>query len=164
MDFPKEKLINAAQAKGICDGGMQRLLASPDVNDMINYYVENPDWCLERDFPSLQTLRDHIPDLTKKGVYVDHAFHGEVLNDLQTYIFHNCKGTIKVGLNVDKAIIPMLYVANGCRLRIVGTGEVAPKKPSEVPIYIFGKNDLSARNNKFVTYKIYENGLIKRNV
>ena len=159
MDSLKDKLINTAHAKGICAEGYKKL---HDLNkdELVDYYLSIPDWCLERDFPDLQTLRDHFSNAGKMGVFVDHTFHGELLNDLQTYIFHNCKGTIKVGLNVDKAIIPMLYLANGCRLRIVGVGDVAPKKPSEVPVYVFGKNDYSAKDNKYVVFNIYKNELI----
>lgn len=156
----KEKLINGAQAKGICAEGLDTMLNAADLGAMVNYYVENPDWCLERDFPSLQTLRDHFSDAGKMGVFVDRTFHGELLNERQTYVFHNCKGTIKVGLNVEKSTIPMLYLANGCRLRIIGTGDATPKKPSEVPVYVFGKNDVSAKGNKYVEFNIYKHSLI----
>ena len=156
----KEILINVARAKGICSESYSTMLNATSVDALVNYYVANPDWCLERNFPSLDMLREHFPDAGKMGVFVDRTFHGEVLNDLQTYIFHNCKGTIKVGLNVDKAIIPMLYLANGCRLRIIGVGEVVSKDPSEVPIYVFVKNDYSAKDNKHVGFNIYKHELI----
>ncbi len=156
----KNTLISTAHDKGICADGYKQMLGSADADEMVDYYVANPDWCLERSFPDLQTLREHFSNVEDKGVFVDRTFHGEMLNDLQTYIFHNCKGTIKVGLNVDKAIIPMLYLANGCRLRIVGAGDSIPVIPSEVPVYLFGKNDLSARDNKFVKFTTYKNELI----
>lgn len=160
MNNLKEVLINTAHVKGICAEGYKHMLESADVEAMVEYYIANPDWCLERNFPDLRTLRNHFADVSNKGVFVDRTFDGELLNDLQTYIFHNCKGTIKVGLNVDKAIIPMLYLANGCRLRIVGVGDVVPKVPSEVPIYVFGKNDYSAKDNKYVEFNIYKHKLI----
>lgn len=160
MNSIKETLINIAHAKGICAEGYRQMLESADIDAMVDYYVANPDWCLERDFPTLPMLREHFPDAGNKGVYVDKTFHGELLNDLQTYIFHNCKGTIKVGLNVEKQLIPMLYLANGCRLRIIGIGDAVTKKPSEVPVYVFGKNDLSARDNKYVEFNIYKHKLI----
>lgn len=160
MNDVGELLINLARAKGICPDGYKKMLESANVDTLVDYYVENPDWCLERSFPDMQMLRDYFADVSNKGVFVDRTFHGEVLNDLQTYIFHNCKGTIKVGLNVDKAIIPMLYIANGCRLRIVGIGDVVTKIPNEVPVYVFGNNDVSAKGNKFVTFTTYKNPLI----
>lgn len=160
MENLKDSLLNTAHAKGICSEGYKQMLESAGVDAMVDYYVANPDWCLERSFPDLQTLTEKFSDCEDKGVFVNKTFNGELLNDLQTYIFHNCKGTIKVGLNVDKAIIPMLYLANGCRLRILGVGDTVPKVPSEVPVYVFGKNDVSARNNKYVLFRMFPNKLI----
>ena len=160
MNNIKDILLNTAHAKGICADGYKQMLSSTDASAMVDYYVQNPDWCLERDFPTLPILSEQFANCEDKGVFVNKTFHGEVLNDLQTYIFHNCKGTIKVGLNVDKAIIPMLYLANGCRLRIVGIGEAVTKTPSVVPVYVFGKNDYSAKDNKYVNFSIYKNELI----
>lgn len=155
----QDTIIAKSRDAGICAEGFKRL-HDLDKEGLVDYYLSIPDWCLERNFPPLPILRDNFCDITEKGVYVDHTFHGEVLNDLQTYVFHNCKGTIKVGLNTDKAIAPMLYLANGCRLRIVGVGDVVPKEPTKVPIYTFGKNDVSARKNKYVNFTIYKNKLI----
>lgn len=93
-------------------------------------------------------------------MYVDKTFNGELLNDKQIYVFHNCKGTIKVALNVEKAIIPMLYFANRCRLKVVGIGDVKPIHRTEVPVYTFGKNDISARDNAYVKFNRYKNDLI----
>lgn len=159
-DGLKEQLIQAALAKGVCAEGYKHMVDSPDKDAMVNYYVANPDWCLERSFPDIEVLRDHFRDVTKMGVYVDHTFHGEVLNDLQTYIFHNCKGTIKVGLNVDKAIIPMLYLANCCELEIIGVGDIIPRLKPKVPIYVFGENEYTTKDNEFVKFITYKHGLI----
>lgn len=159
MELSKEELIRLAMDKGICRAGaeqMERL--GPE--ELVGYYVTNPDWCLERDFPDLRMLSDSFADCEEHGVFVNREFHGELLNDLQTYIFHHCRGTVRVGLNVDKGIIPMLYLANGCRLRIVGAGDVVPPKPSArsvVPVYVFGKSDVSARDNRYVRFNRYNN-------
>lgn len=160
MNDIRDSLIHGAHDKGICAEGYKQMLESSDIDSLVNYYVANPDWCLERNFPDLQMLTEKFANCENKGVFVNKIFKGELLNDLQTYIFHNCKGTIKVGLNVDKAIIPMLYLANRCRLRIVGVGDIKPQIPSEVPIYTFGKNDYSARDNKFVKFNIYKHDLL----
>lgn len=155
----KQLLIDGAQGKGICSQGYERMRCS-NVDALIDYYLANPDWCLERDFPDLQTLSERFADIEDRGVYVGKEFHGEVLNDLQVYIFHNCRGTINVGLNVDKAIIPMLYLANDCRMRIVGIGDIKPQTPSEVPVYTFGENDVAAQDNEFVRFMHYKSKLI----
>lgn len=154
----KEVLMKEARRGGICAEGYDKM-REYDRDKLIDYYLENPDWCLERNFPTLSELREHFSDIEGKGVYIDKTFHGELLNDLQVYVFHNCKGTIKVGLNIEKAILPMLYLSNGCRLRIVGTG-IFTKTPSEIPVYTFGKNDVSARDNRFVRFKKFSNDII----
>lgn len=158
----KETLINTALEMGICNEGYRKMRRFQTKEEMVAYYLANPDWCMERNFPSLAMLREHFADVRDMGVFVDHTFHGELLNDLQTYIFHNCKGTIKVGLNVDKAIIPMLYLANGCRLRIVGVGDVVlPREVrTKVPLYIFGDNRISARDNEHVVFRFFHNKLL----
>ncbi len=158
----KEVLLAIAQGKEICKPGYERMLMC-DIDGLVDYYLEMPDWCMERGFPDFATLKEHFTGFENKGAFIGKTFHGEVLNDLQTYIFHKCTGTIKVGLNVEKGIIPMLYLANGCRLRIMGTGDFKPKKESErsaVPVYTFGKNDVSARDNKYVRFIRYNSDLI----
>lgn len=158
----KEVLVKEARAKGICMDGYSYMNRN-DIDALIDYYITHPDWCLERNYPSLAYLKEHFSNIEDRGVYVGHTFHGELLNERQAYIFHNCKGTIKVGLNVKKVIIPMLYFANGCRIHIVGTGDIKPKKESErtiVPLYIFGQNDISARDNRYVKYTRYKSELI----
>ncbi len=158
----KEVLMNEARAMGICKTGYQNMRGD-NIDALVDYYITNPDWCLERNYPTLALLKENFSDIESKGVFVGKTFHGELLNDLQTYIFHGCKGTIKVGLNVEKGIIPMLYLANGCRLHIVGVGDIKPKKASErsvVPVYTFGKNDVSAKENKYVKFIHYKTELI----
>lgn len=144
--------MSMARAKGICAEGYEEMRTADGRNGLVDYYVANPDWCLEREFPDLQTLEEEFADCEDKGVFVNKMFHGELLNDLQAYVFHNCRGTVKVGLNIDKAIIPMLYVANGCRIRFVGAGDAETRTPVHVPVYMFGKNDVSAHDNKYVKF------------
>lgn len=161
MEYLKDLIMSQAREKGICLDGFSALRSISTKEALVGYYVQNPDWCMERDFPSLQMLASEFSDCENKGVFVCKTFHGEVLNDRQAYIFHNCKGTIKVGLNIDKAIIPMLYIGNGCRLRIIGVGDTIPVRGhTEVPLYIFGKNDLSARNNAYVNFIQYKHPML----
>lgn len=158
----KQYLIDEAKTKGICIDGFREMKAG-DIDSLINYYIQNPDWCLERDFPNLKTLKENFSDNEDMGIYIGKHFHGELLNELQAYIFHKCTGTIKVGLNEAKALIPMLYVANGCKLHFVGVGEFAPKNKdhrTKVPIYSFGKNDVSAMDNKWVKFIHFKHRLL----
>ncbi len=149
--------MDEARKKGICAEGYSQMRAD-DMDSLIDYYVENPDWCMERNFPDYRTLKAEFSDCEDKGVFVGRRFHGELLNDLQAYIFHKCSGTIKVGLNSDKSLIPMLYLANNCKLRIVGVGVFRSRNKKDrirVPVYVFGDNALSAKDNNYVQYAIF---------
>lgn len=158
MNNLKEKLMKEAKAKGICIDGYKEMQAD-DMSALVNFYIQNPDWCMERDYPTLTFLKEHFSEIEDKGVFVGKTFNGELLNEHLTYIFHDCKGTIKVGLNAEKSIIPMLYLANGCRLRIVGAGSPPAKKPSAVPVYTFGDNDVIVENNEHAAFSIYKSEL-----
>lgn len=128
----KEILLGEAQRAGICKDGYKRIVYS-EIDRIIEFYLECPDWCMARDFPSLDLLRREFPDVQDKGIYVDQTFTGELFSGKQTYIFHNCKGTIKVAMDYDKEIIPMLYFANGCDITVSCEQENNP--PIRVPIY-----------------------------
>lgn len=150
----KTVIIEKAKELGICAEGYS-VLSHSTVNSMVDYYIQNPDWCMERNFPSLSILKQHFSDIGHRGVFVGRAFKGEILKDSQVYIFHNCKGTVKVGLNVEKSIIPMLYICNQSHLRIIGVGDNIPIKPVVVPVYVFGDNEISARGNRYVLFNIF---------
>lgn len=129
----KETLMEDARRGGICAPGYE-LMRGYDRDGLIGYYVQNPDWCMERGFPSLKLLHREFSDIEDKGVFVGRAFNGEVFDRLQTYIFHNCKGTICVAMDYENAVIPMLYFANGCKIRVECEQRNDPA--INVPLYI----------------------------
>ena len=102
----------------------------------------------------METLRRDFSDCEADGIFVDKHFHGELLTSHQVYVFHNCTGTIRTGLNVERRIIPMLYFANGCNMDVKAVSDTAPKV--RVPLYVFGPNRIGAEqseNIECVTYK-----------
>lgn len=155
----KEMLMEEARRGGICAEGF-REMRTDSIGELVDYYVANPDWCMERGFPSLDILRSEFSDIEDKGVYVGKAFNGEVFSDKQVYIFHDCKGTIKVAMDYGNAVIPMLYFANGCRMRVTCTQKENLKSPIDVPLYIFGKNDIQARSNIYAKFIKHKHGLL----
>lgn len=157
MEDIKEALTVAAREKGICAEGLRRMTGTADTEALVGYYTENPDWCMERNFPSLGYLRAHFADIGDKGVFVDREFRGELLNDCQAYIFHHCRGTVKVGLNIDKRIIPMLYFANGCKMTVI----CEQRLPSAITVPIYETDgqgnrveSSSGESCRFVRYRI----------
>lgn len=153
MDSLKDKLMREARDGGICLQGYETM-RERDINGLIAYYIQNPDWCMERNFPDLHTLETDFADLAPKGIYVGKTFHGEVLNDLQAYIFHNCKGVIKTRINLVECTIPMFYFGNNCDLTIECMEDI------QIPLYVFGKNKIKTSGN--ATFKVYKNKVFSK--
>ena len=129
----KETLMSGAREGGICAEGYGQMRGY-DRDAMIDYYLANPDWCLERGFPSLELLRREFSDIGDRGVFVGRTFDGEAFDERQVYVFHDCKGTISVGMDYGNAVIPMLYFANGCDMVVKCEQENDP--PVKVPLYV----------------------------
>lgn len=136
--------MTSARSVGICKDGYSQMRGY-DRDGLVSYYVENPDWCIERGFPSLETIRREFSDIEDKGVFVGKTFDGEVFDKLQAYIFHDCKGTINVAMDYDNAVIPMLYFANGCKIRV--KCEQDNKPMIIVPLYVSEDCNVSHGNS-----------------
>lgn len=138
----------------MCEDNRDALRIVESKSDAIILYKKTIDWALEEGYPSIQTIRKHFSDCEADGVFVDREFHGEILKDQQVYVFHNCTGWIRTGLNMDKRIIPMLYFANGCEMAVKSAS--GDGRSIRVPLYIFGQNRISAEQSKdiyCVTYR-----------
>lgn len=133
---------NMAQAEvdahGVCDEYSRLVKRAQTKDAMIALYKRGINWSLENNAPSIGLLRDNRSDCERNGVFIDREFHDEVLINDTVYVFHHCRGTIRVGLNVEKRIIPMLYFANGCDMTVKGITVSAMQV--KVPLYIFGDN------------------------
>lgn len=147
-----EKLMSEGKSRGICVDGMDRIM-SGDKDAMVDYYLRIIDWGLENDFPDLDTLRAEFSGFEDKGVHVGKTFSGEVFDKLQTYVFHDCKGTIRVAMDYDNAVIPMLYFANGCDISIECEQRNVPA--IRVPVYVFGKNDVKVSGGENANFVVY---------
>lgn len=151
----KRQLRREASAHHMCADNRHDLERVDSKIDAIRLYKKTIDWALEENYPALSTIRRDFSDCQPMGIYVDHEFHGETLDEQQVYVFHNCRGVIKTGLNADKRIIPMLYFANGCDMAVQASGP-ALTGAIRVPLYVFGPNKVSAEHSKdleCITYK-----------
>lgn len=147
MDNLKEYLMTLARDNGICAEGYEHMRVS-DFDKLVDYYIQNPDWCMERGYPSLQTLREQAHRVSDRGIFVNRTFSDQRLDSRLVYIFHNCHGRFTTGLNVKDALIPMLYLANGTRLHVDVTEDVV------VPVYIFGDCEITSDTpNRLRIYK-----------
>lgn len=150
----KDILLRNGKLNSMCAENIAALKECETKSDAIELYKKTINWALERDYPSLEVLREEFAECHSDGIFVDHTFNGEILNEHQVYVFHNCRGTIKVGLNMDKAIIPMLYFANNCEMTVEGINATRIM-PDIVPCYVFGYNDISAHNDINAIFRIH---------
>ena len=133
----------------MCSENFRLLSACTSKEEAVELYKRTIDWALEENYPPLAVLKQDFGHMEDSGIYVGHVFHGEMLKDQQVYVFHNCEGTIHVGLNIDKKIIPMLYFANGCRMTVRCDDEI------RVPLYVFGDNQVYANRASGCDFRIF---------
>lgn len=150
----KRQLRREASAHGMCKENRSALDSVDSKESAIALYKKTIDWALEEGYPNYGTLQRDFADCGKYGVFVDRDFHGELLNEQKVYVFHHCTGRIRVGINMQKRIIPMLYFANGCDMLL------RPSGPSgleiRVPLYIFGGNLVKTDTSGDVVFRTYK--------
>lgn len=64
-------LMTQAKAINGCKEGLNQLLESKNVDDLIQCFFDRIDYCLSKNFPSLKYLKHHREDLRIAGVYID---------------------------------------------------------------------------------------------
>lgn len=158
----KEALMQDAKADGICAEGYGKMRGY-DRDELINYYLTNPDWCLQRRFPSIRLLRTEFSDIEDRGVFVEKKFNGETLDRKQVYVFHHCEGKIKVAMDYDNAVIPMLYFANGCKITI--ECEQINFPPIMVPVFVVedGRTQVEGTDNEWCNFRYHSINIIPKN-
>jgi len=150
----QNKLRREASLHHMCEENRAALNKIDNKVDAIALYKKTIDWALEENYPDLDTIRSEFSDCDACGIFVDKVFHDEVLIDHQVYVFHNCRGSIRTGLNVDKRIIPMLYFANGCDMDIKGIE--GSGMSVRVPLYVFGKNRIGSEQSDDIVCTTYK--------
>lgn len=148
------QLRREASAHGMCKENRDALASIEDKGEAIALYKKTIDWALEAGYPNINTIRRDFSDCEQYGVFIDKEFHGELLNDQRVYVFHHCTGSIRVGLNTAKRIIPMLYFANGCDMTLRPGGD--SNLEVRVPLYVFGRNLVKLDASGNVVFKTYK--------
>lgn len=138
----------------MCADNRAYLSACETKEDAIRLYKQTIDWALEEGYPDLDFLRKEFSNYQGVGLFIDQHFEGQPLSEHQVYVFHNCTGHIRVGLNLAKKIIPMCYFANGCDMTVLGFDCEKPF-PDRVPLYIFGENNIVAKNTLTTEFRVY---------
>lgn len=154
MDW-KNSLLRLGRLNSMCTENIESLRKCKNKTEAIKLYKKTIDWALEHNYPNIEIIRAEFGNCQSDGIFVGEVFNGELLNESQVYVFHECKGTIKVGLNPNQCIIPMLYFANNCDISVEGI-DSNRVRPDIIPCYIFGENNVFTKNDKNATFKIYK--------
>lgn len=149
----REILLEQAEACDVCAEGREQILTQYR-RELMDYYFKMIDWCLENHFPKIDTISEYFGKCEEYGAFVNKTFRGEVLSEKQAYVFHNCKGWIRVAMDYENNTIPMLYFANNTRLTIKCDQERNKKSPIKVPLYIYDAK-VKAEDNDFAQYRVY---------
>lgn len=150
MSELREMLIQQAKACGVCVDGYGRL-NKLDRKGLLDYYKVMVDWCLENHYPDLTIIGEYFSDCADNGIYVNKTFRGEVLSGAM-YVFHNCNGWVRVAMDYDSSVIPMLYFANGSKMSIKCNQRRNAGNPICVPLYIYDA-EVKTDNGEYAIYK-----------
>lgn len=126
-NWQKDKVIEMADTriinysgKSLCDNYRNPLERCETAAQAIRLYKNCISWALQERYPTKEDLLAFASKetLAENGVYIDTTFDGERIDSHICCVFLGCKGLISTGLNLDKAIIPMLYLSEGSDLKI----------------------------------------------
>lgn len=150
----KNELRRRAGSHGMCADKRHALERLASDSDAISLYLGSIEWALGENHPTVQEIRDNFSakQLERNGIFIDREFNGETLFSQPQYIFHNCKGIIRVGLDTDTPNIPFYYFANGCEMTVRSAADYP--FPIRVPLLVYGKNPISTENSENIAFNI----------
>lgn len=113
------RIINYS-GRTLCDNYRRPLLRCDNEAQALRLYKNCISWALQERYPTKEDLLEFASKdiLADNGIYIDREFDGERIDGHICCVFLNCKGNISVGLNIKKAIIPMLYMSEGCDMEV----------------------------------------------
>lgn len=92
------------------------------VFDLMEYYKANPDWCLERKYPSIEFLKENFNSVSvrNQGVYIGWGGGGGDLvlatpDGAPVFIFNQCSGRVRI----PEWMVARVYVALGSNLEFI---------------------------------------------
>lgn len=156
-----EELLNDAIKAGLCKEHTIAWNKDWTLEDLVAYYKANPDWCLERHYPSIEYLRKNFDNETTKdlGVYVDGFITIRAV--LLSYVFNGSR----VGMIVDRGAVRVYLGLKSIAKFIVKDGadltidyyddsevEVELQGSATCTIYRYGENIPVVKGSK--KYKI----------
>ena len=140
-DWNKDKAIKMADTRIInysgdtlCDNYRSPLERCETAAQAIRLYKNCISWALQERYPAKEDLLAFTSKeiLAANGVFIDMEFDGERIDSHICCVFLGCRGWITTGLNIDKSIIPMLYLSERSDLKIKVDRYLARPVPVEL--------------------------------
>lgn len=126
-EWKKDKVIEMADTRiinysgqSLCENYRNPLERCETAAQAIRLYKNCISWALQERYPTKEDLLAFAPKetLAENGVYIDMEFNGERIDSHIYCVFLNCKGRISTGVNIDKSIIPVLYLSERSDLKV----------------------------------------------
>ena len=113
-----EQLRQDAILAGLCQNHIDKW-GEMSVEQLIAYYKANPDWCLERNFPTISFMNEHFKtnEVMEMGVYInqkDMKWAYALPKGNNQLIFNNCTGR----LTIDEWSVARIFVGLDSHLEI----------------------------------------------
>lgn len=167
--WQKDKVIEMADTRiinysgrSLCDNYRRPLEQCETIAQALRLYKNCISWALQEQYPTKKDLLNFTTQdvLAENGIYVDREFMGERIDDHICCVFLNCKGYITTGLNVNKAIIPMIYLSDGSDLGI----EVDDFLTKPIPVELYYSSRATSHDMRKLSIKDCNTLTAKENV
>ncbi len=161
IEMAHTRIINYS-GRSLCDNYRNPLERCETAAQAIRLYKNCISWALQEQYPTKEDLLAFASKetLAENGVYIDMEFNGERIDGHICCVFLNCKGRISTGLNTDKAIIPMIYLSEGCNMEITVDGFLT--KP--IPVELYYSSRVTSPNMQMLSVKDYNSLTAAENV
>lgn len=119
MKLADNRIITCS-GETMCSAYRAPLERCDDAKQAIRLWKNCVDWALQEQYPSKGEILAMFDDetLVESGVYVNKEFNGERIDGHICCVFIGCTGRISTGLNLQKEIIPTLYLSDGCDMDV----------------------------------------------
>lgn len=111
-------LMTQAKAINGCKEGLNQLLESKNVDDLIQCFYDRIDYCLSKNFPSLTYLKHHREDLRIAGVYIDEDI--KLHNESKVVLLGACNAL----LTLTQYAVSRVYVKGKSKLHLYAKDNV----------------------------------------
>jgi len=113
MSNLSDNLKQMAINNGLCQDHIKSWRNYSD-EELIEYYVTNPCWCIERNFPSNKFIIDNFiqSDLNKHGIFINDKLTDKDIKN-NTLIISDCVG--EIGVNAYRVV--RAYVSGNSHIK-----------------------------------------------